>query len=201
MGTKLSSLNLSLLTLGGTPSSLPPNYWHGGRCWWWCHVLLRFSFFKKIKPTTKQKLSTSQICPLRKGSKAVLNHGHWCHCCHLDVGLVILVVGGGKKLSRGSFHAIPFLLQLFQTFQLPARQSQNVSAQNAKWTCFIKITPLISPSLGPCLVRGNDYEACHLGLSWWSEEETTHGFPAALPVEQRVQKQRILKNNGKKRMK
>lgn len=125
-------LNLSLLTLGGgTLSSLPPNYGCVGRCWWWCHILLRFSLKKKKsnQQPTKQKLSTSQICPLRKGSKAVLYHGHWCCCCHLDVGLVVLVVGGEKKLSRGSFHAIPFLLQLFQMFQLPARQSQNVSAQ------------------------------------------------------------------------
>lgn len=165
-----------------------------------CSLKVFFLKKKSNQQPIKQKLSTSQICPLRKGSKAVLNHGHWCHCCHLDVGLVVLVVGGGKKLSRGSFHAIPFLLQLFQTFQLPARQSQNVSAQNAKWTCFIKITPLISPSLGPCLVRGNDYEACHLRLSWWVRRRpTTHGFPAALPVEQRVQKQRILKNNGEKK--
>lgn len=195
-------LNLSLLTLGGgTLSSLPPNYGCVGRCWWWCHILLRFSLKKKkIKPTTNQT-KTFYFPNLSSEERFKGCSVPWALMLLLSFGRGFGGFGGGRW-EKAKQRVLP-------CYSLPATVVSDVPASSqtvpeclcteAKWTCFLKITPLISPSLGPCLVRGNDYEACHLRLSWWSKGETTHGFSAALLIEQRFQKQRIFKNNEKKK--
>ena len=77
-----------------------------------------------------------------------------------------LVVGGRKEPSRGVFHAVALLLQLFQTPQLQPAGPRLSLHSTQKNLCFVKVTPLISPGLGPCLVRGTDQETSHLWPSW-----------------------------------
>ena len=77
-----------------------------------------------------------------------------------------LEVGGRKAPSRGVFHAAASLLQLFQMSQLQPDSPRLSLHSMHKNPCFVKIAPLISPSLGPCFVRGTDQETSHLWLSW-----------------------------------
>lgn len=155
---------------------------------------LKISFKKKQCQTKKQRLCASWLWTRSGDSKAVLNQAATDACAMmLGVGLV---VGGRSEGKAGEEPSLGILgrysfCQLFQTSQLSARQSHNVPAQHAKNTSFVKITPLISPSLGPCLVRGSDQEASHLG---GLRKRPPMASPAALPVEQRVQKQRSFKN-------
>lgn len=74
---------------------------------------------------------------------------------------------GGRSEGKAEGSRLPFLpVAVASDGSASSQTVPNGPAQHAKKPFFVKITPLISPSLGPCLVRGNDQEASRSGPCW-----------------------------------